>query len=262
MVLHVAVGGGIAAGTLFVARKVLSSEPIEVALVVKPREKPATPEPNTPEPEEQAPPEPRERPPRRPPKPKPQRTLAEPPPEVPRAIAAAETAPIIDDVPLSEPERPGPAAPPVFGISLSPNELGTLRVPRGNTLATSPSNTGVVRGPRGRPPGGLVAPPPATPPEPPAEVEHKITRWPERLDRRVYRYPEEARQAGVEGSVPLRLFLDEAGVVTRADLVTSGVRILDEFALRHASQLRFSPARAGERDVPCEILFTFTFVLD
>jgi TonB family protein len=156
------------------------------------------------------------------------------------------------------PVRPGPAAQPVYGVSLDSlgTGAGTFAVPAGNTLATNPSNRGPVEGPVGGPEVSALDG------ELQAEEDHRITSWPERIDAALFRYPEEARREGIEGSVLLRLEIDDRGRVRKAALVRGVNPVLDQAALANAPRLRFAPARAGQKPVPCEIRYTFTFVLD
>jgi protein TonB len=266
LALHLVVGGSFAAATLFVVKKVILPDPVPVELVVT---KPAIPE----ETEEPAPQERRvttpsirrlEAPRPRPVKRRRVRMLTEIPevamPEtrLDRMAAAPSPEPVLGPVPLDVPIREGPAAPPVFGVQMDSLTAGggTLGVPAGNTLRTSPSTRGPVLGPPGRPPRrGL--PTGLRPVE-----EHRITVWPERIDTQLFRYPEEARRAGIEGSVLLRLWIGADGRVRDAVLVRPAEAALDREALANARTLRFTPARAGGKPVPCEIRYTFTFILD
>jgi len=270
VVAHVIVGGGLAVGTLFVARKIMAPPPVEVELVVRPKPLPE-PEENDPKerknavkPPPDAPkPEPRPRRPRA--RPRPQKILAEQEPRKtpPKVASLAEPPPPQPGPPMrsDEPVRPGPPAPTVFGLDMdSADTGGTFEVAQGNTVATSPTNTGPVLGDRGRPPGGGG---PATEKViPPPEDDTKITKWPARVDDLVFRYPENARRLGTEGSVKLRLSLDEDGKVVDAQLVKPADPLLDKTALEGVMKLKFSPAFAGKKRVACEIPYTFTFVLD
>jgi TonB family protein len=262
VVIHGVVGVSLAAAALFVARKVMAPEPMQVELVVTPPavEEPANDDASKMRP--QTPPKPDEIRPRRTPRRK-VRTLTQVPSPAtqPRQVRLA-SAPLFEpqrSISGEEPIRPGPAAPPVFGISLDSADSGggTFVVPVGNTLATSPMNRGPVEGRPGRPRGNPIEAQRAKPVE-----DHRITSWPERVDDQVFRYPEEARREGKEGSVLLRLQIDEQGRVVKAELAQPANPVLDREALANALRLRFSPARAGKKAVPSEIRYTFTFVLD
>jgi TonB family protein len=76
-------------------------------------------------------------------------------------------------------------------------------------------------------------------------------------------YPPEARRAGLEGVVRLRLLIGVSGSVTELRVLkSSGHEILDEAALRAVRKWRFSPARYGSRPVESnhdvEIKFTLS----
>lgn len=86
-------------------------------------------------------------------------------------------------------------------------------------------------------------------------------RPPERIDTVEAAYPEEARVAGKEGSVTLRLTIDAGGRVTQADVVTSAGYGFDEAAREAALRFRFTPARRGDRNVAARILYRYDFRL-
>lgn len=268
-IVHVVVGGGLAAGTLFVAKKLIAPEPVQVELVVVPRkklEKAAEPDPtalkeyvDAPTPEVQPKPKRRE-------KPKVQRTLTELPDQPTPRIERLAAAPLAPPANPQEPVREGPAAPAVFGLTMDSADTGggTFSVSTGNTLATNPRNTGVPTGPRGRPPPSGLVPPPKEKRKPRIETapEFKISKWPSRKDNLVFRYPEEARRNAIEGAVKMRLSIDATGQVADARVTSPGEKVLDDFALANVTRLLFAPAEAGGQAVACEIPFTFTFVLD
>jgi protein TonB len=270
MLVHVVLGGGLAVAALFVAREVLAPEPIKVELVVKPRAPKAEetlealPGAPTRVPRRVRPLAPPQRRKRSPPKVRSLASTQLPRSELPRIqrlpstiVPEPEPNPEPFDPSLEEePVRPGPAPGPAYGIALDSNQTGggTMAVPAGSTLRTNPGGQGAVGGPPGRPP-------PVREREAPAR-EIDITEWPERRDQRTFRYPEEARRAGMEGSVLLRLRIDAEGQVIEAALAGKAHPVLEREALANAKLLRFSAARAGQKAVPCEIKYTFTFVLD
>lgn len=77
-----------------------------------------------------------------------------------------------------------------------------------------------------------------------------------------FRYPVSEYQAGVQGNVMLRLFVDSSGRVvpdsTRL-LEPSGHGALDSAALLGASRLQFRPARRGGIPIPVSLLFPVHF---
>lgn len=65
-------------------------------------------------------------------------------------------------------------------------------------------------------------------------------------------YPAALRSAGIEGSVILRVFIDEEGVVQSTDVTeSSGYPSMDEAALESTARMRFSPAM--NRDKPIAV---------
>jgi periplasmic protein TonB len=74
-------------------------------------------------------------------------------------------------------------------------------------------------------------------------------------------YPEIARQAGIEGTVTLRVLVGEDGRVRQA-VVVDGVAVLNEAAIRAALQYRFKPALAAGRPVAVWVVLPFRFRLN
>jgi len=77
-----------------------------------------------------------------------------------------------------------------------------------------------------------------------------------------FRYPMPAYQAGVQGNVTLRLFVDSSGrVVPDSTRVVepSGHGALDSAALLGASRLQFRPARRRGIPIPVSLLFPVHF---
>ena len=95
-----------------------------------------------------------------------------------------------------------------------------------------------------------------TPPPPPPDTgPPKLTRaaTPE--------YPPVAMADRVQGTVVLRLSLDEQGAVVGAEVIQSVREDVDAAAKVAASQLGFSPARKGGVPVPASLDYAFTFTL-
>lgn len=90
---------------------------------------------------------------------------------------------------------------------------------------------------------GIVAPPPVEAVGAPSRVLDK----PPRVRRYTQaRYPEIARQAGVEGFVVVQATVDRSGRVADAVVVSSDSALLDEAALEAVRQWLFHPAeRSG-----------------
>jgi TonB family protein len=84
----------------------------------------------------------------------------------------------------------------------------------------------------------------------------------EELARNIRRfYPEAERAAGREGRVVSHVHLNKNGDVSGVDIQDSAGPLFDEAAKKAISQARFSPARAGERDVAVKIAFPIEFSL-
>ncbi len=66
-------------------------------------------------------------------------------------------------------------------------------------------------------------------------------------------YPPEAKAAGVEGDVVLRLTIDVNGEVTDAEVVEGAGQGFDEAAQAAALQFRFRPARRRGKPIPVRI---------
>ena len=55
-------------------------------------------------------------------------------------------------------------------------------------------------------------------------------------------YPEEAKRKKIEGTVVVRIIIDEKGFVERAEILKSPDRILDEPTLKAVNKFQFKPA--------------------
>ncbi len=74
-------------------------------------------------------------------------------------------------------------------------------------------------------------------------------------------YPPMALRMGIEGDVTLRIEVDPAGSVTRAEIVKSGGAGFDEEALKAVRQSRFEPAQRDGRAVAAEFTYIYRFRL-
>jgi periplasmic protein TonB len=74
-------------------------------------------------------------------------------------------------------------------------------------------------------------------------------------------YPTEARAEGVEGDVLLEIVVDPRGVVTRARVLRSASRWLDEAALAAVTNFRFAPATLAGRAVSVRMRWPVEFRL-
>jgi protein TonB len=81
------------------------------------------------------------------------------------------------------------------------------------------------------------------------------------VQKAVPRYPRLARELGKEGSVLLRLTIDERGSLTHVEVLRGAGSGFDEEAVRAARESRFSPARMNGRAVACRAQLPVRFVL-
>jgi protein TonB len=173
-------------------------------------------------------------------------TPPEPPtPEPPKKIVTRRALPPSTTPPPSAPppsEPPPEPTPPRFGATMeSTTESSSFAVPTGNTTMTQPKSGPATASTRPLAPRAAAAKPAYQP-----ASELSVRSLPE-IDSeacgRSVRYPPEAEQLGIEGTVQLRVALDESGRVHDV-AVTSGLgHGLDEAAiqaLRH--KCKFRPA--------------------
>ena len=74
-------------------------------------------------------------------------------------------------------------------------------------------------------------------------------------------YPPMALRMGMESDVTLRIEVDPAGSVTKAEIIKSGGAGFDEEALKAVKQSRFEPAQREGRNVPAEFTYIYRFRL-
>jgi protein TonB len=75
-------------------------------------------------------------------------------------------------------------------------------------------------------------------------------------------YPDEARRAGIEGTVTLSITVDNEGRVVAAKIVKGQGYGLDEAALTAIRRFRFKPAVKNGEAVSTEMKYSYTFLLD
>ncbi len=203
-------------------------KPVELVMIDVPPPPPPPPEEEKPEP----------------PKPKPVVKLPEPKPP-PKELAPP---PPNEPPPPDVPSKPVPI---VVGISLSSTTAtGGFAAPVGNTLygktsdkAENPADVKPYAAPKYVPPGGAD-----TDPELMGEV--KIP------------YPEEAKKNEIEGSVRLKVTVDEKGAVTDVVVVNGPGYGLNEAAREALRRFRFKPATKNGEAVGTTFMYTYTFLLD
>ena len=75
-------------------------------------------------------------------------------------------------------------------------------------------------------------------------------------------YPDEARRAGIEGTVQLEIWLDARGRVRKIRVLRSPGHGLDQAAVKAAARALFRPGRINGKPVPVKITIPYHFVLD
>jgi protein TonB len=140
------------------------------------------------------------------------------------------------------PEKASPVAAPE-----TPQPLETVRQP---TPPPSP-----VDKPQVKEPSPSSVPQPANLPSVRRPQGVKTAAHPQGNQKPVY--PPEAIRQGLEGLVTVKVRVSATGKVLQATLhESSGHRLLDEATLRHAEQLRFTPAYEG--DTPVESIYWYS----
>ncbi|MBJ6761598.1 TonB family protein [Myxococcaceae bacterium JPH2] len=211
--------------------------PVEMVMVevVKP---PAPPPPVEEKKEEPKPPPPKARPAR--------------PPPVKVAEAPKPLPPPPPDAPPPPNDTPAPTkAPLVVGISMSSTTAsGGFAAAVGNTLygrtaekATAPKEVKAYSAPKYTPIYQVDS-------EPSLASEVKIP------------YPDEARRAGIEGTVTLAITIDLEGKVVAARIVSGPGYGLNEAARDAVMRFRFKPAIKHGEPVSTEMKYAYTFLLD
>jgi protein TonB len=192
-------------------------------------------------------------PPKPPPPPEPPKEVEKPkpPPKVkvaiPKPKEVEEPPPPTEEPPKEEAKPP----PVVIGMTLSGTASnGAFAAPVGNSAlgamaktAVDPTEVKPYRAPRYVPPGGADS-------DPVAEDEIKIP------------YPEEAKRAGIEGTVRLRITVDFEGHVTEVKVLSGPGYGLDEAAREALKRFKFKPAMKGGEAVSTTITYNYTFLLD
>lgn len=202
------------------------------------------------------PPPPPPEPPKEEPKPPPPPKVKAPKPP-PIKVAQAEKPP---PPPLEPPPPPPPNEPPpqptkpvplVVGISMSSTtSAGGFAAPVGNTAygkvdSTAKNPTEVKQ----------YAAPKYTP-------IYQVDSEPQVLSEVKIPYPEEARRAGIEGTVTLAITVDPEGKVVAAKIVSGPGYGLNEAARDAIRRFRFKPAIKGGEKVSTEMKYSYTFLLD
>jgi protein TonB len=166
---------------------------------------------------------------------------------------------------LVEAPKPEPPKPPEPVRKEKPKPIAPPRQIVAETPVVAPTDHVVPP-----PPPAPVIEAPATPPAPPAPPPQMIgpvslgselsVVCPERTSPR---YPPSSRRMGEEGTVVLRVELDEQGNVSSAHIATgSGFPRLNEAALAAVKAWRCTPPQRNGRPVRATALQPFKFVLE
>ena len=214
------------------------SEVIELAMIQPP---PPPPPPPLEEPPKVEPPKPVRKPPPvkvaqpeiPPPEPEPETEVEPPPPNEPPPPEAPKVVPI------------------VVGISMSSTTTaGTFAAPVGNTVygktadkAADPNSVQKYAGPKYMP-------------------IYQVDRSPTVKTEVRIDYPPEAKRASIEGTVTLKITVDENGKVVRAVVVNGPGYGLNEAAREAVLKFAFNPAVKNGEPVATEMTYAYTFLLD
>jgi protein TonB len=179
-----------------------------------------------------------------------------PPPEVKRVVVRHAPAPPPTEAPPPPSAEPPKAneAPPVFGVSMSSVVAGDgpgVAVPIGNTLMTKPKKAEPAPVQKlGGNGDGLPVPVP----------EVFLAEAPRILSEVKAAYPPEAQRMGIEGTVEMKLLLDENGDVRKVTITKPAGHGFDELAREALRKFKFSPAKTSDgKAVPTSITYTYRF---
>lgn len=79
--------------------------------------------------------------------------------------------------------------------------------------------------------------------------------------RKAISYPQEAKEARLEGKVSYRVLVSEKGEYVRHELIRASNPIFDRHCARKLTALRFQPGKMGDRAVPVWVTIPFSFQL-
>lgn len=210
-----------------------------------------------------------------PPPPEPEAPKVETPPPPPPPKALPKPQPKTKEIEAKprppEPEAPPPAPPPPpqgFSIDMSNTvQAGggpaAPAVEGGGNMFADPSDKlppGKREEQRTPPPSGQGTDPRGTAPSAPETIEEPVPLGSE--EERIPPYPQEARDAEVEGQVVLRVLVDATGKVAQVKLQKGLGYGCDQAAMTHAKTWRFKPGTIGGRPVERWITVPITFVLE
>ena len=202
----------------------------------------------------------------KPPEPPPEEEKPEPEPpklEIPKVkpppqklVAKAEAPPPKEDLPPppnQDPpkEVPQEPVPIVIGVTMdSTTATGGFAVQVGNTTYGKASNKVVDAANVKAYSAPKYAPPGSADTEPTISGEVKID------------YPPEAKKSEIEGTVRLRVTIDETGAVTAVSVISGPGYGLNEAARDAMKRFKWKPATKGGEAVGYTITYAYTFLLD
>lgn len=163
---------------------------------------------------------------------------------------------------VAKPEESKSPPSPAQAIVPEPAREANGGAPAGASAFSSDSQTGLASGPGGggtavaglgRGSGAPGVPVPSGPLR--SNREAKVIQTVRAV------YPPMALRMGMESDVTLRIEVDPAGNVTKADIMKSGGAGFDEEALKAVRQSRFEPAQRDGRGVAAEFTYIYRFRL-
>jgi|SRR5215217_3354322 len=166
------------------------------------------------------------------PQPPPQEQLP-PPPNEPPPTPQAKPPPLVVGMTMSSTTSAGSFAAPVGNTAYGKAE-GTAKDPKDVKGYSAPKYTPIYQ----------------VDSEPTVASEVKVP------------YPEEARRAGIEGTVTLSITIDNEGRVVAAKVLSGPGYGLDEAARDAIKRFRFKPAIKKGEAVSTEMKYSYTFLLD
>ncbi len=188
-------------------------------------------------------------------------TAPEPPPEEPEKPDEPE----VEPEPVEPPKEPvlTPKPPPVVKPP-KPKPVPKKKPVTPPPLEDRPQTAEPAPAP-GPPQEGLtdshVAKAGPSGPQGPVEASFGAGDGPRFVQKAMPRYPRLARELGKEGTVLLRLTIDERGSLTHVEVLRRAGSGFDEEAVRAARESKFSPARMNGRAVACRAQLPVRFVL-
>jgi protein TonB len=208
-------------------------KPIEM-VIIPVEVKPPPPPPPPPEPEK---------------KPEPPKPPAPPPVKV----AVVKPPPPEPPPPLEEPPKEPPKEPPPLFVGVKMSSTSTA-----GGIAAPIGNTAYGAMPKQAPNAAEVKPYVAPKYVPPGSAD----RDPEVADEFKIPYPDEARRAGIEGTVRLRIVVDTEGRVVDVKVLNGPGYGLNDAAREAIKKFKFKAAIKGGEAVSTTMVYNYTFLLD